>query len=51
MSSYFSIKAKEYEKAYEYFKRAIMFGDFENSLLECSLILKDSSIKSYVRKA
>ena len=39
----FSVEAKDYEKAYEYLRKAIMFGDFEDSLSELKGIFDECS--------
>lgn len=39
----FSVDAKDYEKAYEYLRKAIMFGDFEDSVLELKEIFNEYS--------
>jgi len=36
----YSVDAKDYEKAYEYLRKAIMFGDFTDSLSELTEILE-----------
>ncbi len=43
--AHISLDVKDYEKAYEYFKRAVMFGDFEETLSELTAILEDSSTR------
>ena len=39
----YSVDAKDYEKAYEYLRKAIMFGDFTDSLPELTEILERAS--------
>lgn len=39
----YSVDAKDYEKAYEYLRKAIMFGDFMDSLPELTEILERAS--------
>lgn len=40
-----SLYAKDYEKTFEYLKRAVMFGDFEDALSELMAMLENSLIR------